>query len=672
MSKKIIYLLFICLLTIAAFSFSTLAYAHNESWTCSSDYGTTPKIDGQINPADEWADANMISFDAPDAKNQVTVYMKAIPGDYPGGGRLYLCYVIPNILAGASFQWDSLHDLGRAPRVDDRRITAERPSQEFGGFYFAEGTGSKWNPVSQPAGFEGKISAGGKINWIVEMAIPYAWLGIKICNPGPRGCSFDATGVDPDGKVITYYWPPANATGTNYNIPATWGNMVPSDCWGFPPCPKGCECLTEAQAKEKYGPGGYEKCREEICGEAALGPVTAAPAGTVVPKYCFRPKPLCPDKCTCLTEEEAKKLGYSYCQNEKILCGYDDQKKPKYCYEPSVQPECDLSIQKIATADTVMAGENIAYNILVANSSSQTIEKVKVTDKLPAEVSFVSADHGGTYAPGTGIVTWELGTLTPGGWVKLSLVVKVDPSTIEDTIIHNKATASALRCRPVESEDEVVVVGGKVHEAFIKGYPGGTFGPQRNVTRGEIAAIIARLLHLESLVTGTQFYSDVPSSHWTFKYVEAVNKADIMKGFPDGTFRPDQPATRADVAVAMLRAREIDPVVFLPVPPFPDISGHWAIEEIETAYILGVVEGLPDGTFHPNDPIIRSETVTLMCRALGRGPLLEGFVTQHFPDCTPADWFYGWGEESFATHKGVRMASGNEKLIEYVPSPPVW
>ncbi|HAG08685.1 MAG TPA: hypothetical protein DCK87_03860, partial [Desulfotomaculum sp.] len=100
----------------------------------------------------------------------------------------------------------------------------------------------------------------------------------------------------------------------------------------------------------------------------------------------------------------------------------------------------------------------------------------------------------------------------------------------------------------------MVVVGGKVHEAFIKGYPNGTFGPQRNVTRGEIAAIIARLLHLESLVTGTQLYSDVPSSHWTFKYVEAVNKADIMKGFPDGTFRPDQPATRADVAVAMLRA----------------------------------------------------------------------------------------------------------------------
>lgn len=405
--------------------------------------------------------------------------------------------------------------------------------------------------------------------------------------------------------------------------------MVPSDCWGYPSCPKECECLTEAQAKEKFGVGNYEKCQEEICGKEAIGSVKAVLAVATAPKYCFRTREI-------------------------------------------PETKCDLSVQKIATADTVMAGENITYNILVANSSSQSIENVKVTDKLPEEVSFDSADNGGTYDSGTGIVTWEPGTLDPEGWVKLSLVVKVDPSTAEGTLIHNKAIASALRCQPVESEDEVVVVGGKEHEAFIKGYPDGTFGPQRNVTRGEIAAIIARLLHLESLVTGTQFYSDVPSSHWTFKYVEAVNKADIMKGLPDGTFHPDQPATRADVAVAMLRAREIDPVVFLPAPPFPDISGHWAIEEIETAYVLGIVEGLPDGTFHPNDPIIRSETVTLMCRALGRGPLFEGPVTQHFPDCTPADWFYGWGEESFATHKGVRMASGNEKLIEYVPSPPVW
>ncbi len=86
----------------------------------------------------------------------------------------------------------------------------------------------------------------------------------------------------------------------------------------------------------------------------------------------------------------------------------------------------------------------------------------------------------------------------------------------------------------------------------------------------------------------------------------------------DGTFGPDLPATRANVAVAMIRARGIDPVVFLPASPFPDLSGHWAIKEIETAYVLGIVEGLPDGTFHPDDPVIRAETVTLIDRARSR------------------------------------------------------
>jgi uncharacterized repeat protein (TIGR01451 family) len=747
MSRKVFYILFslMLLLVISMFSYSPLALAHNESWTCSADYGTTPKIDGKINPANEWADANKVIFNAPDEKSRVTVYMKAIPGDYPGGGRLYLCYVVPNALAGTSFQWDSNHDLGKAPKVDDRRIQTETASEEFGGFIFAEGTGSDWKTVDQPSGFSGTISPLGKTNYIVEMAIPYSWLGIKICDSSPRGCSFYASGFNSDRKLAFYYWPPVNATGTKYNVPATWGNMVPSDCWGSPRGRLVIQKGPDSPPDHTWMPGGQKKYNEMIqlmLHEAAseshedilLKSLTITASGTgndqtdIAALDVFRDDNknglvdageellasgtypadngsitfTFPGNGLLVPDGETVYIVIAYVMKQTAPAGADYQfkvsggkawgvksnqpvpitgiiEKPVFLLW-SAKKKVEgggpsgpvLSIQKIAAADSVMAGENITYNILVANTSSQTLSQVKVTDELPPQVSFVSADNGGVYNPGTGVVTWELGTFNPGDWKSLTLVVKVDSSTPDGTIIHNKAVATALRHPPVESEDEVVVVGSKVHEAFIKGYPDGTFGPNRNVTRGEIAAIIARLLHLEGTVTGTQFYSDVPGTHWTFKYVEAVTRANIMKGFPDGTFRPNQPATRADVAVAMLRAREIDPVVFLPAPPFPDIAGHWAIKEIETAYVLGIIEGLPDGTFHPNDPIIRSETVTLMCRTLGRGPLLEGPVTQHFPDCTPADWFYGWGEESFETHKGVHMASGNERLIEYVPSSPVW
>ncbi|MBE3088448.1 MAG: S-layer homology domain-containing protein, partial [Chloroflexi bacterium] len=341
----------------------------------------------------------------------------------------------------------------------------------------------------------------------------------------------------------------------------------------------------------------------------------------------------------------------------------------------------ELSIQKLATQDSVAAGGTITFNILVSNSGDQSLYLARVTDPLPAGTMFVAAPATmsgpeGSFDDGSGLVAWELGNLNPGDWKLLRLVVRVRPGVVDGTVIYNRALAHSARPQlTVESQDEIVVVGSKTHEAYIKGYAGdlgSTFGSQRYVSRGEIAAIIARLLHLQNTVTGQQFYSDVPPDHWTFKYVEAVHRLGIMTGFPDGTFRPDDPATRANVAVAMIRARGIDAVAFLPAAPFPDISGHWAIREIETAYVLGIIEGLPDGTFHPDAPIVRAETVTLIDRALGRGPLLEGSVIQHFPDCQPSDWFYGWGEESFQSHKGVRMASGNEVLLGYLDTEPMW
>jgi len=707
------------------------------AWVLDADYGITPDLDGKIGGT-EWADAHSIQFDV--FKEKVTIYAKAIPdSSAPGGGYVYLAGHYP-IGVWGSVEFDPLSDKGKLPQKDDRRVIFGPDFREGIDFVFFKGTGTNWVADSEPSGFKGKVFKSEKY-WEVEMAVPYAYLQIKICHTPKIGIQFDAHGgVD----SIYFYWPPES----DHMVPDTWGALVPSDSWGYPSrlvIEKG----PSSPPDHTWMPGGDRKYNEMIqlklheegCEDILLKSLGITASGTgndqtdIAAVDVFRDDNQnglvdageallasgaypaddgsilfnFPGGGLLIPDGETVYIVIAYQMKASAPAGADYQFKvsggeawgvesdkavpvsgifgrseaathniPNYLLWSAVKTVGQvptgpvLSIQKVAAADTVMAGENITFHILVANISGRTLYQVKVTDKLPPEVSFVSADHGGSYNAGTGIVTWELGDFAPGAWANLTLVVKVDPYTPDGTLVRNKAVASALRHPSVESEDEVVVVGGKVHEAYIKGYPDGTFGPNRNVTRGEIAAIIARLLHLEGTVTGTQFYSDVPGSHWTFKYVEAVHRANIMKGFPDGTFRPDLPATRADVAVAMIRARGIDPVVFLPVVPFPDISGHWAIREIETAYELGIVEGLPDGTFHPNAPIIRSETVTMMDRALGRGPLLEGPVVQHFPDCTPADWYYGWGEESFATHKGVHMASGNEKLIEYVPSPPVW
>ncbi|MCX5973821.1 MAG: S-layer homology domain-containing protein [Coprothermobacterota bacterium] len=709
--KVVLFLLVAALMSMGALPLP--AVAHNEEFTISSDFGTMPKIDGQFAPSDEWADANSVQYDA--YYGNVTVYTKAIPN------HLYLAYLIPLSVESVSFEWCALHNLGKLPQTDDRRIVVNRPvvgrtvAAPPPTFLFWEGTGAAWSPVGEPLDFEGKAAINPK-TWIVELAIPYDWLGIKICQEGPRGCQFDASYHEPDGAPFYHFWPPRGEATSDRSIndPDSWGNMVPSDCWGGH---RGRLLINKGpnsppdhayDSTDKYNEMMQLVLTADMKQSADVSPedvflndltITASGTGNdqtditnvflvedvnqdglfdgTEPVLAQSPYPADDGSITfsLVPQSFLIKLG----QPRYLLVVYLMNSGPfpaGSTYQFAV-----TGANATATHDTVAAGENITFNILVANNGDQNLYYVSVTDLLPPHTSFVDAPAtasgpAGTFDAGTGVVTWDLGNMNPGDWRLLRLVLKVAADTPDGTLIRNKAVAHSTRPKlTVESQDEVVVVGGKVHEAYVKGYTGdlgSIFGPQRNVSRGEIAAIIARLLHLESTVTGQQFYSDVPSTHWTFKYVEAVHRAGIMTGFPDGTFGPDLPATRANVAVAMIRARGIDPVAFLPATPFPDISGHWAIKEIETAYVLGIVEGLPDGTFHPDAPIIRAETVTLIDRALGRGPLLDGAVVQHFPDCKPTDWFYGWGEESFQSHKGVHRATGNEELINYVDTGPIW
>ncbi|MCK9566149.1 MAG: hypothetical protein M0Q43_08890, partial [Methanothrix sp.] len=90
------------------------------------------------------------------------------------------------------------------------------------------------------------------------------------------------------------------------------------------PCAEGCQCLTEAKAKEIFGEGNFQMCTTAPCGEERL------PTGAMLLKYCFKAK--CPEGCSCMTEEKAKEMGYSPCSGQKISCGYDENKRPLYCF----------------------------------------------------------------------------------------------------------------------------------------------------------------------------------------------------------------------------------------------------------------------------------------------------------------------------------------------------
>ena len=198
------------------------------------------------------------------------------------------------------------------------------------------------------------------------------------------------------------------------------------------------------------------------------------------------------------------------------------------------------------------------------------------------------------------------------------------------------------------------------HFAYIIGYPDGTVQPNGQITRAEATTIFFRLLTEESRsanLTKTNGYTDVASDAWYNTAVSTMTKAGIVDGYPDGTFRPDAPITRAEMAKIISLFAKLDKSE----SRFSDIAGHWAEAYIKLAAGNGWIAGYPDGTFGPQRNITRAETATMINRVLDRVPseeshLLSRGVMQIWPDANPGDWFYLAMQEATHSHDYERNA----------------
>ena len=178
------------------------------------------------------------------------------------------------------------------------------------------------------------------------------------------------------------------------------------------------------------------------------------------------------------------------------------------------------------------------------------------------------------------------------------------------------------------------------HIAYVSGYADGSFGPKKSMTRGELAAVLYRL---GDYPEGPTAFSDVPKRKWYAAAVNALAAAGIVSGYSDGTFRPKNPVTRAELVtllcnVADLHTAQMD-------ERFPDVSKkHWAYKSIMVAREQGWTSGYPDGTFRPSNPVTRAEAVTMINQCLNRvadiAAIDGGEAARFFPDVQPGDWFY--------------------------------
>ena len=173
----------------------------------------------------------------------------------------------------------------------------------------------------------------------------------------------------------------------------------------------------------------------------------------------------------------------------------------------------------------------------------------------------------------------------------------------------------------VDIPDDVPTgLNGKDHYAYNIGYGNNDVRPQNNITRAEVATIFFRLLTdetREANMTKSNSYNDMKDGAWYTCAVSTLSKMGIIKGYEDGSFKPDASISRAEFAAIAAR---FDPDGDKTPATFSDVSSHWAKDEISIAANHGWIKGYEDGSFKPDQKITRAETMTLVNRVLNRLP----------------------------------------------------
>ena len=211
------------------------------------------------------------------------------------------------------------------------------------------------------------------------------------------------------------------------------------------------------------------------------------------------------------------------------------------------------------------------------------------------------------------------------------------------------------------------------HYAYVIGYPDGSVHPNGEITRAEVAAIFFRLLRDDvrsANFTTYNAYTDVSADKWYNNPISTMSRLGIIKGYPDGTFRPNDPITRAEFAAIAAR---FDEHKAAKLASFTDIYGHWAVSEISLAYENGWIKGYNDGTFRPNRNITRAEAMALINRVLNRAPEKPSDLLNNMNKWTDnmdtTKWYYLDVQEATNSHDYTRKTNNYEMWKKMLTDP---
>jgi hypothetical protein len=176
--------------------------------------------------------------------------------------------------------------------------------------------------------------------------------------------------------------------------------------------------------------------------------------------------------------------------------------------------------------------------------------------------------------------------------------------------------------------------------------------------------LMARLAGWPGEGTGT--FSDVPPSHWAWEHIERLYNAGLTSGYPDGSYRPASVLSRAEIAIFLLKGMN-GPSYIAPAvsPTFSDTAGHWAVNWIEALKTTGVTSGYPNGTYRPDNLVTRAELAIFLLKAIN-GPTYAPPTTSPTFSDTSNHWAANWIEALRAANIADGYPDGTYRPANYV------
>ena len=319
--------------------------------------------------------------------------------------------------------------------------------------------------------------------------------------------------------------------------------------------------------------------------------------------------------------------------------------KTAITYPFTLSTETTLYMSQTAGGGGGGGGRSVSIKLDKDTVSGVVGDKIKVTATVTgstAKPTWTSSNEDVATVDENGNITL-VGKGTATVKVKVNGIVKNIPVTVKE------ATATPV---PTVKPTEAPVINTEYTKPYASGYDDGSFLPNNNITRGELAAMIARLSYGDDLPDGMYqaSFPDVDSDAWFNKYIGYLEDKDVLSGYEDGTFRPMDTITRGEISAVIARAQRYDLISYNGI--FTDVTENdWAKDYIETLADKNIVSGYEDGTFGPYSPLTRAEAVAIINRVLVESTPIVTF--------TPNDIAGHWAEADILLAVNERMVGAN-------------